>query len=188
MCFNPRPPKRTLCLTATVSARIKGEVSIHVLRRGRCVPAKKHAKSLSRVSIHVLRRGRCVEVCMGLTAFMNEFQSTSSEEDVVSSCWRANFHGLEFQSTSSEEDVVSTGIVDRTFNAINVSIHVLRRGRCVINTCSPDARRIKFQSTSSEEDVVSPCQYDTVSRTCGFNPRPPKRTLCQQIFHSFRDC
>ena len=59
-----------------------------------------------------------------------------------------------FQSTSSEEDVVSgmaymyNGILDY------VSIHVLRRGRCV------------------PTDSYGQWAID------GFNPRPPKRTLC----------
>ena len=61
-CFNPRPPKRTLCLDVAASKTNSKCVSIHVLRRGRCV----------------------------ITETMNppnkiEFQSTSSEEDVVSS-------------------------------------------------------------------------------------------------------
>ena len=37
---------------------------------------------------------------------------------------------IEFQSTSSEEDVVSTDVVGVSV-PFRVSIHVLRRGRCV---------------------------------------------------------
>ena len=83
------------------------------------------------------------------------FQSTSSEEDVVSAfllpvCLTTR----SFQSTSSEEDVVS-----------------------------PFAETIRhwlatFQSTSSEEDVVSNINLPTIFHQLGFNPRPPKRTLC----------
>ena len=60
------------------------------------------------VSIHVLRRGRCVGILYDLRTLPSSFQSTSSEEDVVS----ASVFGIfiirrMFQSTSSEEDVVS---------------------------------------------------------------------------------
>ena len=58
-----------------------------------------------------------------------------------------------FQSTSSEEDVVS---IERMIRDVfdNVSIHVLRRGRCVI------------------------CILIHLTMSMSFNPRPPKRTLC----------
>ena len=60
------------------------------------------------VSIHVLRRGRCVQALKYQTQESRLFQSTSSEEDVVSdirSLGKLCAHA--FQSTSSEEDVVS---------------------------------------------------------------------------------
>ena len=60
-----------------------------------------------------------------------------------------------FQSTSSEEDVVSR--VNGIMASIEiVSIHVLRRGRCV---CFAHAQ-------------------NWFKLLC-FNPRPPKRTLCR---------
>ena len=59
-----------------------------------------------------------------------------------------------FQSTSSEEDVVSR-TTDRESISIDVSIHVLRRGRCVTYSSGRTAVPMMFQSTSSEEDVVS---------------------------------
>ena len=129
--FNPRPPKRTLCQKQTTWTKLH-----------------------------------------------STFQSTSSEEDVVSITIRTNMcktfcfnprppkrtlcleNGtkvkicLEFQSTSSEEDVVSTKPGVTSCNEA-VSIHVLRRGRCVCREVF--GRRVPslFQSTSSEEDVVS---------------------------------
>ena len=39
---------------------------------------------------------------------------------------------------------------------------------------------IMFQSTSSEEDVVSNCASTPPYVFIGFNPRPPKRTLCRE--------
>ena len=108
---------------------------------------------------------------------------------------------IKFQSTSSEEDVVSMG-VNIPYFIDGVSIHVLRRGRCVTyflsrwitlalfqstsseeDVVSPLLQigykvHIWFQSTSSEEDVVSGCKIIHVWQLYGFNPRPPKRTLC----------
>ncbi len=106
-CFNPRPPKRTLCLTKE---------------------NKKHVKPA--------------------------FQSTSSEEDVVSCITKYPKHTCTFQSTSSEEDVVSYCHACRS-GYHSVSIHVLRRGRCVGGSCNHLGSLVLFQSTSSEEDVVS---------------------------------
>ncbi len=108
--FNPRPPKRTLC------PKGGGTISQGLL-----------------VSIHVLRRGRCVVAQNIPGLIIAKFQSTSSEEDVVSN----------YGTVNVLRDVVS--------------IHVLRRGRCVLQhghvVCLPRM----FQSTSSEEDVVSLC-------------------------------
>ena len=109
-CFNPRPPKRTLCPRLYFFKRILSRVSIHVLRRGRCVtPTIQCMFTKFTVSIHVLRRGRCVQTSNLTFYTFTRFQSTSSEEDVVS-----GYHSKEtiakankFQSTSSEEDVVS---------------------------------------------------------------------------------
>ena len=108
------------------------------------------------VSIHVLRRGRCVQSMSDFILSLIEFQSTSSEEDVVSSNLSPTRRlGCTFQSTSSEEDVVSTQLT------------ILY------------SQRLAFQSTSSEEDVVSFVQCWDANMTISFNPRPPKRTLCQ---------
>ena len=59
-----------------------------------------------------------------------------------------------------------------------VSIHVLRRGRCVLDDLKLDVTNSMFQSTSSEEDVVSVFPSACIVIWKGFNPRPPKRTLC----------
>ena len=84
-CFNPRPPKRTLCRSSCSFDCLDISVSIHVLRRGRCVVYEnKQQKSISLVSIHVLRRGRCVYMTFWICQRSQKFQSTSSEEDVVS--------------------------------------------------------------------------------------------------------
>ena len=107
--FNPRPPKRTLCLYIITVVSKGMIVSIHVLRRGRCVnfvlilftvgvlcfnphPPKRTLCLCTRidvsavllVSIHVLRRGRCVSGYHSKATIAKAFQSTSSEEDVVS--------------------------------------------------------------------------------------------------------
>ena len=85
LCFNPRPPKRTLCRRDLL---LRWEDLL--------------------VSIHVLRRGRCVAEFAAEMTPAQLFQSTSSEEDVVSCNALPTRHGLAwFQSTSSEEDVVS---------------------------------------------------------------------------------
>ena len=85
------------------------------------------------VSIHVLRRGRCVRAKWRYIVIrLIQFQSTSSEEDVVSTTTPLYCIFLyTFQSTSSEEDVVS--------NMLGYK----------------NAYLTLFQSTSSEEDVVS---------------------------------
>ena len=106
--FNPRPPKRTLCPNKLYRFFHSVSVSIHVLRRGRCVshyydviiliicfnprPPKRtlclwtygFVDIQAIVSIHVLRRGRCVVARRGNMRGVRLFQSTSSEEDVVS--------------------------------------------------------------------------------------------------------
>ena len=87
-------------------------------------------------------------------------------------------HNLSFQSTSSEEDVVSF-IGFCHFVMLSVSIHVLRRGRCVAIAAPFVLPQIAFQSTSSEEDVVSIVYWSERISTVSFNPRPPKRTLCR---------
>ena len=45
-----------------------------------------------------------------------------------------------------------------------------------------------FQSTSSEEDVVSCLQSVFDQVYYGFNPRPPKRTLCQKHRRDVKSC
>ena len=82
------------------------------------------------------------------------FQSTSSEEDVVSIDSGSKASLVMFQSTSSEEDVVSIRMPQED-RALYVSIHVLRRGRCVRMERLSIEMDMMFQSTSSEEDVVS---------------------------------
>ena len=130
--FNPRPPKRTLC------------------------PAQPAVlDTTDPVSIHVLRRGRCVSLIVDGSVGCPSFQSTSSEEDVVSQHFPQYLYELLFQSTSSEEDVVSglfhlysqhlpsfnprppkrtlcLHVVKSRRGSLIVSIHVLRRGRCVL--------------------------------------------------------
>ena len=151
--------------TCRQRAKMACSVSIHVLRRGRCVFAGNPMLFVLDVSIHVLRRGRCVSARYDTFDPASKFQSTSSEEDVVSR-WKSLYDQcIEFQSTSSEEDVVSSDIKLKLHRRFNVSIHVLRRGRCVSIDSGSRASRVMFQSTSSEEDVVSaavgsfaPCQ------------------------------
>ena len=83
--FNPRPPKRTLCLIKQILLLTALSVSIHVLRRGRCVISMlEWITDILGVSIHVLRRGRCVSTINYISVICCVFQSTSSEEDVVS--------------------------------------------------------------------------------------------------------
>ena len=132
-CFNPRPPKRTLCPIVYWSERIS-TVSFNPRPPKRTLCRLYHllSKYLSHVSIHVLRRGRCVDCTIYCQSTSHMFQSTSSEEDVVSGSGSLLLLlSLLFQSTSSEEDVVSA--LDQLY-----FLHSLM-----------------FQSTSSEEDVVS---------------------------------
>ena len=62
-----------------------------------------------------------------------------------------------------------------------VSIHVLRRGRCVRSARINPVPDLMFQSTSSEEDVVSKSMCKCRDGHYCFNPRPPKRTLCLEV-------
>ena len=131
------------------------------------------------------------------------FQSTSSEEDVVS-LTTAYADGMDptFQSTSSEEDVVSTieityGTSSFSFNPrppkrtlcpggeipliwdISVSIHVLRRGRCVpifIRYIRPILS--SFNPRPPKRTLCRGSTRQATRTLFGFNPRPPKRTLC----------
>ena len=131
-------------------------VSIHVLRRGRCVDFTLCVE-LDRllVSIHVLRRGRCVRVFKNLLSTRKGFQSTSSEEDVVSI-----FHALYsvhiylFQSTSSEEDVVSATVHRHPLDQECFNPRPPKRTLC----------------------PTQPAKWSGLFDS--FNPRPPKRTLC----------
>ena len=53
------------------------------------------------------------------------------------------------------------------------------------------ASAILFQSTSSEEDVVSQNPIRCICLIQGFNPRPPKRTLCLLLspcMFGIKDC
>ena len=109
LSFNPRPPKRTLCPNGYVYEYARSNVSIHVLRRGRCVCVGGliHGSSLG-FNPRPPKRTLCPESSETLYLEVKMFQSTSSEEDVVSHlpvCQPHNYHM--FQSTSSEEDVVS---------------------------------------------------------------------------------
>ena len=131
LSFNPRPPKRTLCLACRPDAAHTDRVSIHVLRRGRCVTSIfAHPLPVSSFNPRPPKRTLCP-----VTNFV--LPATSM-----------------FQSTSSEEDVVSPyGVVMGV--RLSVSIHVLRRGRCVQTHPTYEVGTRVFQSTSSEEDVVS---------------------------------
>ena len=132
----------------------------------------------SSVSIHVLRRGRCVLPHFGHFLEPLLFQSTSSEEDVVSYTEKtARSHIITFQSTSSEEDVVSRhGVPLHTLNP--VSIHVLRRGRCVIRRFLRRQPRSSFNPRPPKRTLCHNYTRRTIGTTKRFNPRPPKRTLC----------
>ena len=130
------------------------------------------------VSIHVLRRGRCVLNSKGLLMRSCVFQSTSSEEDVVSPLLTLDtITELVFQSTSSEEDVVSHQVVMQPACLLNgFNPRPPKRTLCRGLPCRTAATT--FQSTSSEEDVVSIITYANKYHEPCFNPRPPKRTLC----------
>ena len=144
---------------------------------------------------------------VGISAFVSGpilFQSTSSEEDVVSSmqhpyhCPRTSFNPRPPKRTLCPFYCMWEQAPYR------VSIHVLRRGRCVFIRCldslhplrfnpRPPKRTlcpswsptryasVMFQSTSSEEDVVSRPLHTAYTLPCSFNPRPPKRTLCRGL-------
>ena len=159
-------------------------VSIHVLRRGRCVEIYREIQTIfspfqstsseedvvsthrgshfrcNRVSIHVLRRGRCVTRTTLLSNLQPLFQSTSSEEDVVSTqkFWRYVWGWPSFNPRPPKRTLCRAPYPNNTLNSISVSIHVLRRGRCVAGGQFQLVMVQMFQSTSSEEDVVS---YDT---------------------------
>ena len=129
--FNPRPPKRTLCLMSCAPPLKDQSFNPRPPKRTLCLFCAPVTIQLSVVSIHVLRRGRYVII----------LQKTSR-------------HNQLFQSTSSEEDVVSALVCKIAF-VVSVSIHVLRRGRCVETAIAYREAMRMFQSTSSEEDVVS---------------------------------
>ena len=130
-------------------------VSIHVLRRGRCVfSALVDCLTQYQVSIHVLRRGRCVSTCGVSCLISTVFQSTSSEEDVVS---LPRVYCIRLYTCFNPRPPKRT--LCRGASTVNVVINV-------------------FQSTSSEEDVVSSNRARVFFFQNCFNPRPPKRTLC----------
>ena len=156
-CFNPRPPKRTLCPSRQRCSRAHPDVSIHVLRRGRCVFVRVVRKmTIGPVSIHVLRRGRCVILATAYDILAPVVSiHVLRRGRCVCSVDVAGIAPIKFQSTSSEEDVVSNtrhGILlkmccfnprppkrtlcldclEKCICIDPVSIHVLRRGRCVI--------------------------------------------------------
>ena len=133
VCFNPRPPKRTLCREGLNTLQGEG--------------LSFNPRPPKRTLCH---EGSCCQLNKGYW-----FQSTSSEEDVVSSEFDGAF----------------------VFSSV-VSIHVLRRGRCVAIVLNARSGLVMFQSTSSEEDVVSFPYQVGKDRQGSFNPRPPKRTLC----------
>ena len=110
------------------------------------------------VSIHVLRRGRCVTIRSLREMGYSKFQSTSSEEDVVSSSKTVDTCQVpSFNPRPPKRTLCLLGIY-ATPSICCVSIHVLRRGRCV------------------------PCTvWHKPRHTHRFNPRPPKRTLCQIV-------
>ena len=83
------------------------------------------------------------------------FQSTSSEEDVVSILCARLLHPLTRFNPRPPKRTLCLIDTQYLFGSIHVSIHVLRRGRCVLFGSSLFVGFTSFQSTSSEEDVVS---------------------------------
>ena len=154
-CFNPRPPKRTLCHESFLGSAAdiqfqstsseEDVVSVYVWYKGLKVKVFQSTSSEEDV---------VSDAIVDSTLSPNEFQSTSSEEDVVSQLLMHHLAIMLFQSTSSEEDVVSNFMraggpqrscfnprppkrtlcpdgTRRTISLLVVSIHVLRKGRCV---------------------------------------------------------
>ena len=114
------------------------------------------------------------------------FQSTSSEEDVVS---RISYFwvlmSLRFQSTSSEEDVVSWSVWKHcSTNRTSFNPRPPKRTLCHLKMLNT-VYNVPFQSTSSEEDVVSQLQNIIQQAVLCFNPRPPKRTLCPECDYGY---
>ena len=141
------------------------------------------------------------------------FQSTSSEEDVVSRSKNVRIRRARwFQSTSSEEDVVSLKYVllctirksvsihvlrrgrcvsrdcIGIFSTFRVSIHVLRRGRCVTQRLAPYMAKyaVSIHVLRRGRCVEIHIGHGACARS--FNPRPPKRTLCPINFLDTVDC
>ena len=205
MRFNPRPPKRTLCPRRPQTRRYKFHVSIHVLRRGRCVTIvlDQWSELIFIVSIHVLRRGRCVAVifiCLGIYA---KFQSTSSEEDVVSvSFCRLSAVLKSFNPRPPKRTLChfvsihcTVGVLcfnprppKRTLCPLSscpiqtlhkVSIHVLRRGRCVPGSDTIYSIMLpRFNPRPPKRTLCRVWKIQLSLAPYSFNPRPPKRTLC----------
>ena len=179
-CFNPRPPKRTLC----------PKWSSHC---DKCAP----------VSIHVLRRGRCVLNGPVIVTSVHQFQSTSSEEDVVSGIEVMILSTLTFCfNPRPPKRTLCQHTVSCTVHTSSFNPRPPKRTLC-LDQIKPSVKAKLFQSTSSEEDVVSgaaTAHYDVmpldvsihvlrrgrcvtlairqVAEYYSFNPRPPKRTLC----------
>ena len=83
-----------------------------------------------------------------------------------------------FQSTSSEEDVVSALVLDMQPHPLwRFNPRPPKRTLCLVRTILYGFFAM-FQSTSSEEDVVSYLGAGTRTAQYCFNPRPPKRALC----------
>ena len=158
LSFNPRPPKRTLCLWHDrANSSYTDSFNPRPPKRTLCHTKFRPIGMATFVSIHVLRRGRCVMQYRFTRAAIRVFQSTSSEEDVVS--------------------VVRTCEVDVP---LGFNPRPPKRTLCL---SAPLICTITnwFQSTSSEEDVVSGAMGSMRTIQGRFNPRPPKRTLCRRL-------
>ena len=178
--FNPRPPKRTLCLYSNPAAAADAMFQSTSSEEDVVSNVKWVITSIPKVSIHVLRRGRCVYLSLPVCSAVCCFNPRPPKRTLCLLVFTEPCVCGVFQSTSSEEDVVST-MGYESLRFLRVSIHVLRRGRYVRLRRYPGNQRSRFQSTSSEEDVVSRLAPGRVGLDPGFNPRPPKRTLCRTV-------
>ncbi len=153
--FNPRPPKRTLCPNP---------------------PVPVYSRFV--VSIHVLRRGRCVYLPVGLLVLPKKFQSTSSEEDVVSVQSAENRHQTKCFNPRPPKRTLCLSAWRSITHSKPVSIHVLRRGRCVHygNVTYYALDTVSIHVLRRGRCVIG--YAGDPPAAVGFNPRPPKRTLC----------
>ena len=180
LCFNPRPPKRTLCLAQTATTKTyRSSFNPRPPKRTLC------------------RHGSGVNKPNGFT-----FQSTSSEEDVVSCiaqdvvCLSDGFNPrppkrtlcLHHHHATRQEPpcfnprppkrTLCPLVADLMVKQFSVSIHVLRRGRCVKRRVIVRhiVHKVSIHVLRRGRCVMK--QYQNRPHYTGFNPRPPKRTLC----------